>query len=250
MKKLSFIAVTMMLALVPALQSCLDDDGPSYSDLAIATIRQIEGKEYYFSLDDGKKMYPGDITAVQHYPFVDGKRAFVSFNRLEEKVPGYDYNIQVERIDSILTKDIIPLTEETADSIGDNRINVTYRWVAQGYLNMEYQFYGTRNPNKRHMLNLVHNQDTELVDEDGYINLEFRHNSFEDNGGFLGEGLVSFKLDKVAEEMKTAKGLRIRVKTIYDGEKFYNIDFEQTEKSSKPAALQLKSATHTAKTSY
>lgn len=251
MKKLNFIAATMILVLTPFLQSCLDDDGPSYSDLTIATLKATDADSYYFGLDSGRKMYPGDNSAVRNYPIVDGKRVFVWFHQLEEQVPGYDYNIQVVQMDSILTKDIIPLTKATADSIGDNKINVTYHWIAQGYLTMEFQYYGTRNPNKKHMLNLVHNEDTELVDEEGYINLEFRHNAYEDNSGSLGEGIVSFKLDKVAEEMKTAKGLKIRVNTIYDGIKYQKIELEkQSESSLAPTAKHLKPTNYTTGTNY
>ena len=251
MKKLNFIAATMILVLTPFLQSCLDDDGPSYSDLTIATLKATDADSYYFGLDSGRKMYPGDDSAVRNYPIVDGKRVFVWFHQLEEQVPGYDYNIQVVQMDSILTKDIIPLTKATADSIGDNKINVTYHWIAQGYLTMEFQYYGTRNPNKKHMINLVHNEDMELVDEEGYINLEFRHNAFDDNGGSLGEGIVSFNLDKVAEEMKTAKGLKVRVKTIYDNIQFIKMDFKESKSSSQiPTAQQLNISAYTAKTNY
>lgn len=252
MKKLNLFAVTMILTLVPFLQSCLDDNDVDYSDFTIATLRQIEDTDdYYFGLDSGKKMYPGDDSAIRNYPIVDGKRVFVWFHQFEEKIPGYDYNIQVVRMDSVLTKDIIPLTEETADSIGDNRINMIYHWVAQGYLTMEFQYYGTRNPNKKHMLNLVYDESKELIDEEGYINLEFRHNAYEDNGGSLGEGIVSFKLDKIANEMETAKGLKIRVNTIYDGIKYQKINLEKQSKSSQiPTAKQPKPTSYTTGTNY
>ncbi|WP_455587610.1 NigD-like protein [Bacteroides sp.] len=252
MKKLNLFAVTTILMLVPFLQSCLDDDDAVYSDFTIATLRQVEGADdYYFGLDSGRKMYPGDDSAIGNFPIVDGKRVFVWFHQFEEQVPGYDYNIQVVKMDSILTKDIIPLTEATADSIGDDRINMTYRWVAQGYLTMEFQYYGTRNINKKHMLNLVYNEDTELVDEEGYINLEFRHNAYDDNGGMLGDGIVSFKLDKIATEMETAKGLKIRVNSIYDGIKYYTIDLEtKSESKSIPTAQQLKPSSYASGTNY
>ena len=101
------------------------------------------------------------------------------------------------------------------------------------------------------MLNLVHNEDMELVDEEGYINLEFRHKAFDDNGGSLGEGIVSFNLDKVAEEMKTAKGLKVRVKTIYDNIQFIKMDFKESKSSSQiPTAQQLNISAYTAKTNY
>ena len=57
MKKLNLFAVTVILALVPFLQSCLDDDDAVYSDFTIATLRQIDDTDdYYFGLDSGRKM--------------------------------------------------------------------------------------------------------------------------------------------------------------------------------------------------
>lgn len=252
MKKLNLFAVTMMLSVVPFLQSCLNDDDTVYSDFTIATLKQInDGDDYYFGLDSGRKMYPGDDSAISHFPIVDGKRVFVWFHQLEEQVQGYDYNIQVVRLDSILTKDIIPLTVETADSIGDDRINMTNSWVAQGYLTMEFQYYGTQNPNKKHMLNLVYDVDKDLIDEEGYINLEFRHNAYEDNGGALGEGIVSFKLDKIATEMETAKGLKIRVNSLYDNVIYKTINFKKLlQNSQTPTEKQLKLMNYATGTNY
>ena len=55
MKKLNLFAVTVILALVPFLQSCLDDDDAVYSDFTIATLRQIDDTDdYYFGLDSGR----------------------------------------------------------------------------------------------------------------------------------------------------------------------------------------------------
>ena len=61
--------------------------------------------------------------------------------------------------------------------------------------------------------------------EDEYINLEFRHNSEGDDPQRLGEGYVSFKLDKIKDRMEGKKGLRIRVNTIYGGPKTYEVKF-------------------------
>ena len=61
--------------------------------------------------------------------------------------------------------------------------------------------------------------------EDEYINLEFRHNSEGDYPQSLGEGYVSFKLDKIKDRMEGKKGLRIRVNTLYGGPKTYEVKF-------------------------
>ena len=250
MRKFKLIALAAVLTLIPTLQSCLDNDDSNYPSLAISTIKTLEGvdKGYYFGLDDNKKMYPGDTTALRNYAVIDGQRAFVSFYFLEEPKAGYDYNVRVQQIINILTKDIVDLTEENAEDIGDNKINATKLWVTQGYLNIEFQFFGTNNPDKKHFLNLVRNTlATGENNEEGYISLEFRHNIKNDTPDGLNEGYVSFKLDKIAEEMKDAKGLIVRVKTLYDGERFYKIDFKK-EKSA--AAMNLKAPSYTNKTMY
>ena len=156
----------------------------------------------------------------------------------------YDYNAEVFHLQNILTKDIIPLTQATADSIGADPINMTYGWVSEGYLTLEFQFYSTNNEAKRHMINMVYDVDKELVDAEGYINLEYRHNAFEDESIILGEGLASFKLDNIAEELENAKGIKIEVNTIYNGSKQYilnleNHTHENTRKTTEKIGLTI-----------
>ncbi len=241
-----FTMLFVLLMSAPLFYSCLDEDDkvPYY---AMATVKVIEGKDYYFALDNGKKMYPSDTTRIHDYKVTDGQRAIAWFDKLAEVKTGYDYNITLRGISDVLTKNIIPLTEETADSIGDNRISIYNReaWVAQGYLTIRFYFMGTYNPSQPHMLNLVQNETVEYED-DGYIHLEFRHNAYDDPRDRLMHGYVSFKLDKIAEEMKTAKGLKIRVKTIEQGEKFYILNLKDIGSTN----TTLQGAAHTTGTIY
>ncbi|MEG1564512.1 MAG: NigD-like protein [Bacteroides sp.] len=229
MKRLRIIPLAMILALLPFLQSCLEESKVDYPWLAISTVRTVENVDngYYLALDNGSTMYPGDTTFVHGYPIVDGQRAFVYFNYLDEPKAGYDYNIKVGQIINILTKDIVDLTGENADKIGDDPINILDQWVSQGYLNIKYQLLGTRNTNKKHFLNLVQNKISGNGKEDGYISLEFRHNAEGDVPTNIQEGYVSFKLNKIAEEMKTAKGLKIRLNAINNDEKFIKIELKK-----------------------
>lgn len=55
------------------------------------------------------------------------------------------------------------------------------------------------------MLNLVQNEMTDPVEDDGYICLEFRHNAFDDSPSKLGSSLISFKLANIADLLPTAK---------------------------------------------
>ena len=93
MKKFRTILAAFLLLFIttPVLQSCLDDwDDDEHPLLAIGTVRIIDGKDYYFALDEGTKMFPGDTAQVDNYTLVEGQRAFVYFNLLDEEVTGYD----------------------------------------------------------------------------------------------------------------------------------------------------------------
>ena len=167
MKKLRFYSVvfTFALLIIPMLQSCLNDDDENRGTrFTIGTIEVIGEKEYFFNLDDGDKMYPSDTTYIHNYTVENNQRVFIHFLPLEEDIPGYDYNVKLIQLENILTKDIIPLTEETADSIGNDRINATSLWITGNYLNIEHQFFHSNNPDKKHMLNLVINETAETPD--------------------------------------------------------------------------------------
>lgn len=230
-QKMTFVTLMLLFLTTPMLQSCLDDWNNDYNTLfAIGTVEVIEGKDYYFALDEGSKLYPSDTSYVHNYTVVDGQRAFIYFSKLDEKLPGYDYNAQINHIENILTKDIYFMPAEKADSIGDDRINATDFWITGDYLNIKYQFYHSNNEEKKHMLNLVVNEaSTGENDKPDYVNLEFRHNAYNDSQLQLGTGMVSFKLDNIAGLMEGKKGLSIRVKSLYDGERFTTVNINNEE---------------------
>lgn len=240
MKKFKFIAfILAILTTMPLLQSCLNDDDSSSDSLVISTINKIspDSKDFYFTLDDGKTMFPSNTLGMGSQNYVEGQRAFVVFNELDQPVAGYDYNIEVKRIKEILTKDIVTLGEgeNTEEKIGDDKINATYMWITQDnkYLTIEFQYLGTHVDENKHFLNLVVNhkesESTTDADTNDYIDLEFRHNSEGDSPDHLGEGYVSFNLNEIKEQLEGKKGLRIRVNSIYAGEKFYKVDFSSSK---------------------
>lgn len=230
-QKMTFVTLMLLFLTTPMLQSCLDDWNNDYNTLfAIGTVEVIEGKDYYFALDEGSKLYPSDTSYVHNYAVVDGQRAFIYFSKLDEKLQGYEYNAQINHIENILTKDIYFMPAEKADSIGDDRINATDFWITGDYLNIKYQFYHSNNEEKKHMLNLVVNEaSTGENDKPDYVNLEFRHNAYNDSQLQLGTGMVSFKLDNIAGLMEGKKGLSIRVKSLYDGERFTTVNINNEE---------------------
>ncbi len=65
------------------------------------------------------------------------------------------------------------------------------------------------------MLNLIVNEDIRRQERQrGYITLEFRQNAYGDEPLMPGQGLVSFKLDKIADRISGKAGLNIRVKSL------------------------------------
>lgn len=228
-QRLTFIAFMILLLSTPVLQSCLDDwDNNDDTLFTIGTVKVLEGKDYYFALDEGSKLYPSDTSYVHNYAVLDGQRAFVYFNKLEEKIDGYDYNARIRHIENILTKNVYSMPVDKADSIGDDRINATDLWITGEYLNIKYQLFHSNSTDKKHMLNLVINEaSTGENDKPGYLSLEFRHNANKDEPSMLGTGLVSFKLTSIADLLKDKEGMNIRVKSLYDGEKFITVKLKQ-----------------------
>ena len=87
----------------------------------------------------------------------------------------------------------------------------------------------SEDPNRKHMLSLVVNESlTDENNQPGYVNLEFRHNANEDTQLVPGSAIVSYKLDNIAHLLEGKEGLNIRVNTIYENEKFYQVKFKDT----------------------
>lgn len=81
MKKFKFIAfIFAIMTTMPILQSCLDDDDSPSDLLVISTINMMsqDSKDFYFTLDDGKKMYPSNGQGWSNADFVDGQRCLCS----------------------------------------------------------------------------------------------------------------------------------------------------------------------------
>lgn len=80
------------------------------------------------------------------------------------------------------------------------------------------------------MLNLVINEASDgKNDKEGYLTLEFRQNAYDDPPHTLGSGLVSFKLDSIAGLTEGKEGLNIRFNSLYDGKRYFTIDFKKEE---------------------
>ena len=246
MKKYNtYLASLLLLFTTLGTQSCLNDTNEwaeSFKDtlLGMGTVQTLDEDDYYFLLDEGSKLYPTDRSEVRNYEAKDGQRAFVYFDKLPEELPGYEYNAKIRYIEDILTKDIYHMPAEKADSIGDDPINITQMWTTrQDYLNIECQFYHNNDNNRKHMLSLVVNESATDEGDPDYVTLEFRHNANQDPASYPGTSIVSYKLDAISPLLEGKKGLRIRVRTLYDGVKYLPVKFgddNAAEKAVTPSA--------------
>lgn len=219
MKKLHLFLPAALLIAVLAV-ACDDDHTSDYpTEAAMITLRTIdesapEKAPYYILFDNGQKGYPSE-TYVTGYKPDDGQRAIVSYRPVERKPEGYDLGMRIYNIDEVLTKEVVRLTEENIDEVGDDRIDILNAWVSGGYCNILFRF--VTNGSERHLLNLIENT-TSAPDapQDGYTDLEFRQNAFGDTSGYLYRGYVSFRLGDYDPAATGGKGVRIRY-TALDG---------------------------------
>lgn len=78
-----FLLVTMAAAIFT---SCNDSDGDYPRLSAFATVKTLENNDFYFMLDDGKTIYPGDKSRLGAYKAEEDTRAIIAFNLLNNKI--------------------------------------------------------------------------------------------------------------------------------------------------------------------
>ena len=124
------------------------------------------------------------------------------------------YSVNVLTIDTILTKKMDPMVENTAEEYGNDPVEVVNSWetVAEdGYMNIRFR---TRwGNNSKHRVTLVHRTDA----EDPYT-VEFLHNANGDTNGQVADGMVAFRLDDCFNEGNDPIEITLKWKS-YSGEK-------------------------------
>lgn len=235
MKRKSFGLLIIALFSTFMLQSCLDDDDNGNYDISIGTLEKDADGFYYLELDNQKKLFARDSSAIHYYKATAGQRIIAQYSYLDEKIGTYDHSVRIADLSKILTKPVIEITPEEEDSIADDKIEVISYWVSKKYLNIEYQVLGANT--EPHMLNLVEVENPKEPEE-GYASLEFRHNRFSDPEVRLYSGLVSFDLSALNYEpgAEGVKGIKVRVNTLYQGEKTIKIKYDEVKGDNKKVA--------------
>ena len=149
-------------------------------------------------------------------------RAVVCYGELNPVNDYYDKSVEVDWIDSILTKKAVPYPADgDVSEYGDDPIEIVRDWVniaEDGYLTLRFR---TRwgDTNVAHYVNLL----TGVNPDDPY-EVEFKHNAYGDVNGVEGDALVAFRLSDLPDtEGKTVK-LTLKYKS-YSGEKSVQFDY-------------------------
>lgn len=226
MKKFNWLLGLLSLALIPALQSC-DDDGYSIGDLGWdwATVRATGGGGYYLEGDRWGTIDPV-ATAIPWFKPVDGERVVAFFNPLADTDEGVQ--VKMEGMQDVLTKEVEELTAENEEEFGNDPI-VIYQgdmWLGGKYLNIIFE--QNLPHSEKHRISLVQNKiDVETpepltVDEDGYVHLELRYNTYKDVTGYKSWGRVSYNLEPFFPKEKDAetemKGFKVTINSKENGE--------------------------------
>lgn len=236
MKKLNLYLLTMMMVVIPFLQSC-DDDGYSLGGFVVrmATVRVVSGDTYYLEIDNGQKLWPA-ATQIYWYKPVDGQRVWADFTLLSDQIPETDYShaIRVNYLFNILTKPVDELTAENEEAIGNDPAYITDMWVGSNYLNMEIVLNIPYD--QPHRVSLVENtlDGNPVIDEEGYVCLEYRFKREKDisNSGRI--SYVSFNLGEYGPLRLTddaIKGLKVKINSIKNGEKVIVFDYTKNDKN-------------------
>lgn len=247
MKKLHWLFMAICLAVMPAFQSCDDNDGYSLGDFTPplwATVR-VTGNAFYLDCDVWGTLWPVN-TNLGWYDAVDGQRVVTMFNPLWDNYEGFDHAVKLLNLQNVLTKEVETLTPENEEELGNDPVLI-YKGdisISGGYMNI---FFVQNLPSKtKHRISLVRPEDDDtLYAGDGYIHLELRYNDYDDLTGRRAYGAVSYNLSSLNLTPET-KGIKLKLNSEENGEVEVTFDLKSAasnvEKVKDPdlSKMQLK----------
>ena len=234
MKKFKWLLGMLVLALMPMLQSCDDDDGYSIGDFSWdwATVRTTGGGGYYLVGDRWGIIDPV-ATSIPWFKPVDGERVVSFFNPLADMSDEKGVQVKMEGIQEVLTKEVEEMTAENEEEFGNDPILIYQgdMWLGGKFLNIIFRQNLPRS--EKHRISLVENKiatepgepetpETLSIGEDGYVHLELRYNTYDDVTDYWGWGRVSYNLEKFYPTPKegetTMKGFKVTINSEENGE--------------------------------
>lgn len=236
MKILNYIlALFISMITASSLTSC-SDDGYSLDNftLSLATVNPIDDNSgtYYLTLDDGTTLWPAASNAI--YSPRANQRVIVNYTLLSDQIGEYDHYAKINGLQEILTKQVIDLTPENNNEVGNDAIKVLDSWIGDNYLNIHFGI--NVGGLQTHTLNLVKNKldNTAILNEDGEIELELRHNKNGDEEKYVLKNYAAFDLRPLQVEGRDS--IKIVIKALdFDGQtKSYSVTYKyKTDQQNK-----------------
>ncbi len=227
MKKFKFLTWTLCLLTIPFFISCDDDD--EVYEIDMATVHDSDGN---LSLESDYFGYlPVSNKDILTYYKVnkEGQRILAYFQFNEDDAKKENRSIKIYDLYKVLTKKLYDMPAEKEDSIGNDPIAVSSIYTSRDHLNIFFTYLGS-NSGIAHMLNLITTEESQ-VDENGLLEVEFRHNLEGDNEVYPQSGWVSFELSSIPGFTEgTINGIKVKVNNGNEVEKTYRINWLLTEK--------------------
>ncbi len=218
MKKIScfFAVLGMFTSMITFLSCSSDNDGPVvvYTNALVTVKPNADNTLVYLQLDDNTTLFPINMSKS---PFGTKEvRALTNYTKSEGYVGPYTYGVNVNWIDSILTKPMVTNYGEDDNwkKYGSDEIEIVNDWVTvaeDGYLTLRFRtIWGN---GAVHYVNLVYREDS-----NNPYTVQFYHNANGDKSGLMGDGMVAFKLDELPDTEGKTVDLTLQWKS-YSGMK-------------------------------
>jgi len=186
---------------------CLKETEDIFSVLGIVAITE---DDMIIETDVGEKLLVENPTNAGT-GIENNDRVIADFTLVDKPAPaGFDYVINIHSILKVLFKPVIVLTDEIADSIGSDEVEVNSLWLEKDFLNLSFSYYGG---NEMHYINLIRHPG-EIANDT--INLEIRHNDNGDNATSRLKGFVTFDLTSLRNEVTESVVLHITARGFYN----------------------------------
>lgn len=201
---MSLIRLAVFLTLISCENIRSYPPGDYWTELGV--ISEDSHKNFYVTLDNNNTLWCSSSN-LKNLGVRLNQRVLINYSILNSTSATYSYNVRLHKLDTILTKSIIPINGVNPDSIGDDPIQVYRAWISGDFVNFYYTITGG---GKRHHLNLA----VDTAEHQEPITLQLRHNSMQDTMKNMYAGYISFRLASLRSYIRSdSTHFKLRYKT-------------------------------------
>ncbi len=181
--------------------SCSDsEDYYSLDDvwISMGMVQQPDSTgESFFIITDNRDTLIPLASNVPYLETNNQQRVFVNYTILgDANTTGTKFWVKINNLQEVLLKNLLPLTPENSDSLGDDPIHVVDAWLSAGcFLNLDLAFPGGETV---HWVNMVYTAFP-LSGAESPVELELRHNERNDTLNFPLRAIVTFDLSALQQ---------------------------------------------------